>query len=176
MTDPVVPQEQIELAAFGMSTYTYDDAVRLAWFWQQDIVETKQRIGRKVKWQNQKILDQMLYQAQGEYNWILKSPYTMADAEALADLWGCTVEQAKVAGGHKIGGWLVVNQAIAAATPEVKIATYTIMSGDTLSGVAAMFSTPDNIITTDAIMSLNSDIISDPNLIFPGQTIRIPVG
>ena len=176
MSDAVVPQEQIELAAFGQSKYTYDDAVRLAWFWQQDIVETKQRIGRKVKWQNQKILDQMLYEARGEYNWILKSPYTMADAEALAELWGCTVGQAKVAGGHKIEGWLLVNQAIASAPPEVKIATYTIMSGDTLSGIAAMFSTSENIITTDALVSLNGDVISDPDRIFPGQTIRIPVG
>ncbi|MEO1060171.1 MAG: LysM peptidoglycan-binding domain-containing protein [Actinomycetota bacterium] len=176
MSDAVVPQSQIELAAFDQSKYTYDDAVRLAWFWQQDIVETKQRIGRKVKWQNQKILDQMLYEATGQYNWILKSPYTMNDAEALAQLWGCTVEQAKVAGGHKIEGWLVVNAAIAAAPPETKIVTYTIMSGDTLSGIARMFSTADNIITTDALMSLNSDVIEDADRIFPGQTIRIPVG
>jgi nucleoid-associated protein YgaU len=176
MTEPVVSKEQIELAAFGKSGYTYDDAVRLAWFWQQDIVEAKARIGRKVKWQNRKILDQMLYEANGQYNWILKSPYTMADAEALAELWGCTVEQAKVAGGHKIAGWLVVNQALAAAPPELKIATYTIMSGDTLSGIARRFSTTENIITTDALVSLNSDVISDPDRIYPGQTIRIPIG
>ena len=44
---------------------------------------------------------------------------------------------------------------------------YTVKSGDTLSGIAAKFGT-----TYQAIAALNG--ISNPNLIYPGQTLKIP--
>ena len=44
--------------------------------------------------------------------------------------------------------------------------TYTVQSGDTLSGIAAKFGT-----TYQAIAALNG--ISDPNLIYPGQVLKI---
>ncbi len=177
MADAVVDQGTIELAAYAQSGYTYDDAAKLAWYWGQGMYEAKMRIGRKVKWQNRDIIDQMLYEATGQYNWIMKSPYTMADAEALARYWDCSVEQAKVVGGHKLEGWLILNQALASAPAEVEIITYVVAKGDTLSKIAAIFSTAGDDspqITWQEIYELNSDIISDPNLIHPGQILRIP--
>lgn len=45
--------------------------------------------------------------------------------------------------------------------------TYTVRSGDTLSGIAAKFGT-----SVAALVALNA--ISNPNLIHPGQTLRLP--
>jgi len=46
--------------------------------------------------------------------------------------------------------------------------TYVVQSGDTLFTIAQRFNT-----TVDAIISVNPQI-TDPNIIFPGQTIEIP--
>lgn len=46
--------------------------------------------------------------------------------------------------------------------------TYTVRKGDTLFGIANFFRT-----TVDKILSVNN--IADPNMIFVGQTIAVPV-
>ena len=175
MAEAAVDQDTLEFGAFAESAYTYDDATKLAWFWQQDVYETKLRMGRKIKWANQKILDQFLYEATGQYNWIVKSPYSMSDAEALADYWGCSVTQAKIVGGHKLGGWIVLNQALAAAPQRVDVMMYVVAAGDNLTKIAKALSNETYKVTADDIFQMNRDVISDPNLIFPGQILRIPL-
>lgn len=46
---------------------------------------------------------------------------------------------------------------------------YTVVAGDTLSGIAARYGT-----NWQTIYALNRDRISDPNRIFPGQKLRVP--
>ena len=50
---------------------------------------------------------------------------------------------------------------------------YTIKSGDTLGAIAQQFYGKASAYTR--IFEANKDIISDPNKIYPGQTIRIPL-
>lgn len=54
-----------------------------------------------------------------------------------------------------------------APTPAPDYITYVVQSGDTLSGIGARYGT-----TYQTLASLNN--ISDPNLIYAGQTLRIP--
>ncbi len=50
--------------------------------------------------------------------------------------------------------------------------TYTVQPGDTLSEIAAKFHTPGG---WEAIFSLNRDVIGpNPNLIIPGQVLKLP--
>ena len=58
--------------------------------------------------------------------------------------------------------------------PEQKAEFYTIVSGDTLGGIAKRYYGKASAYTR--IFEANRDIISDPNKIYPGQTIRIPAG
>jgi nucleoid-associated protein YgaU len=50
--------------------------------------------------------------------------------------------------------------------------TYTIQKGDTLSGIAKR--EYGNASEWRAIYEANRDVIKDPDLIYPGQTINIP--
>ena len=54
-----------------------------------------------------------------------------------------------------------------------KIEFYEIKSGDTLSGIAKNFYGDFNLYTK--IFDANRDVIGDPDKIYPGQKIRIPV-
>ena len=56
--------------------------------------------------------------------------------------------------------------AASAPAPAPSVRTYTVKSGDTLSGIAAMFGT-----TYQALAAKNG--IANPNLIYPGQVINI---
>ena len=56
---------------------------------------------------------------------------------------------------------------------EEKIEFYEIKSGDTLSGIAKTFYGDFNLYTK--IFDANRDVIGDPDKIYPGQKIRIPV-
>lgn len=53
--------------------------------------------------------------------------------------------------------------------PEVDYVTYTVKSGDTLSGIAKKYN-----VTVEEILAVNPQI-TNPNLIFVGQVINIPV-
>ena len=57
--------------------------------------------------------------------------------------------------------------------PEEKAEIYEIVSGDTLGGIAKRFYGKASAYMK--IFEANKDIISDPNKIYPGQKIRIPL-
>ena len=76
-----------------------------------------------------------------------------------------------------LGGATVAGATPAPTTPTASVAavasvgaasagSYTVVSGDTLASIAARFAT-----TYEALASLNN--ISDPNLIYPGQVLRV---
>jgi len=56
---------------------------------------------------------------------------------------------------------------------QAKIEYYIIKKGDTLSAVAKQFYGKAN--DYPKIFEANREVIKDPNLIFPGQKIRIPL-
>lgn len=62
---------------------------------------------------------------------------------------------------------------IKAPKQEAKVEYYVIEKGDTLSAIAKRFlgKAPDYPKIFDA----NREVIKDPNLIYPGQKIRIPL-
>ena len=62
----------------------------------------------------------------------------------------------------------------AAAEPEEKAEIYEIVSGDTLGGIAKKYYGKGSAYMR--IFEANRDIIDDPNKIYPGQKIRIPLG
>ena len=55
-----------------------------------------------------------------------------------------------------------------------KVEYYVIEKGDTLSGIAKKFL--GNAMDYPKIFEANREVIKDPNLIYPGQKIRIPMG
>lgn len=60
-----------------------------------------------------------------------------------------------------------------AAEPAVTFKTYTIVSGDSLSKIAKREYGNANAWTR--IFEANKDVIKDPNKIFPGKKIKIPL-
>ena len=68
-----------------------------------------------------------------------------------------------------VGQYLVIPTTSSAEVPETTPQTYTVKSGDTLSGIANIFGT-----TYQKIAELNG--ISNPNLIYPGQVLKISGG
>jgi nucleoid-associated protein YgaU len=61
----------------------------------------------------------------------------------------------------------------APAEPEEKTEIYEIVSGDTLGGIAKKYYGKASAYMK--IFEANRDIIDDPNKIYPGQKIRIPL-
>lgn len=59
-----------------------------------------------------------------------------------------------------------------APTPEPVEQTYTVASGDSLSKIAKKFYGDGN--KWRQIFEANRDVIKDPDLIHPGQTLKIP--
>jgi len=57
--------------------------------------------------------------------------------------------------------------------PEVKVEYYTIQSGDSLWKIAQKHLGNGNLYTK--IFEENKEVIKDPDLIYPGQKIRIPL-
>ncbi|WP_447968706.1 peptidoglycan-binding protein LysM [Nitrospira sp. M1] len=55
-----------------------------------------------------------------------------------------------------------------------KVEYYVIQKGDTLGGIAQKFL--GNAMEYPKIFEANKEVIKDPNLIYPGQKIRIPTG
>ena len=64
------------------------------------------------------------------------------------------------------------NLSAPAAVAEAAVEYYTIVSGDTLGGIAAKFLGKGS--RYPEIFEANREVIEDPNKIFPGQKIRIP--
>jgi len=85
------------------------------------------------------------------------------------------VEKAVLIAGN-VKGVTLVNADQVEAPPvvtEVKVEYYVIQSGDTLSGIAKKFL--GNAMDYPKIFEANREVIKDPNLIYPGQKIRIPL-
>lgn len=61
---------------------------------------------------------------------------------------------------------------VEAPEPAADVQYYTIESGDTLSKIAKEFL--GNAMDYPKIFEANKEVIKDPNLIYPGQKIRIP--
>lgn len=64
-------------------------------------------------------------------------------------------------------GDMVLNVSVDASAPE----TYEVKSGDNLSKIASKYSG----ISWKDIFEANRDILKDPDKIFPGQVLKIPV-
>jgi LysM repeat protein len=60
-----------------------------------------------------------------------------------------------------------VNELLSASSPKQTKVYYPVVSGDTLSGIAARHG-----LTLSALLKLNPRI-KNPNLIYPGQKIRV---
>lgn len=60
-----------------------------------------------------------------------------------------------------------------APEPEEKVEYYVIESGDTLSKIAKQYY--GNAMDYPKIFEANREVIKDPDLIYPGQKIRIPL-
>lgn len=71
---------------------------------------------------------------------------------------------------------LTVKAPVAAAAPaapeKAEVRFYTIESGDSLSKIAKRFY--GNAGDWNKLFEANKEVINDPDLIYPGQTIRIP--
>lgn len=85
------------------------------------------------------------------------------------------VEKAVLIAGNVKGVTDVSADNIDAPAPpaEEKVEYYTIVSGDTLSGIAKKHL--GNAMDYPKIFEANREVIKDPNLIYPGQKIRIPL-
>lgn len=82
------------------------------------------------------------------------------------------MEKAVLMAGNVRGVSAVTIDALAAPSIAKPVAFYTIANGDTLSGIAKYFY--GNAMKYSKIFEANREVIRDPDLIFPGQKIRIP--
>lgn len=84
------------------------------------------------------------------------------------------MEKAVLMAGNVQGVELVAADNVAAPAQTAQVEYYVIQSGDTLSGIAKQFL--GNGSAYPKIFEANREVIKDPNLIYPGQKIRIPLG
>ncbi len=82
------------------------------------------------------------------------------------------VEKAVLLAGNVKGVTDVKIDKLDAPEPAPEVQYYTIVSGDTLSGIAKKFY--QNAMDYPKLFDANREVIQDPNLIYPGQKIRIP--
>jgi nucleoid-associated protein YgaU len=88
---------------------------------------------------------------------------TAASAAEKQQLWD---EYARLDPDFRSGD-LVLN----ITSPESSTTTYTVQSGDTLSKIGSNYG-----VSWKAIFDANTDVLSDPDKIFPGQELTIPQG
>ncbi len=84
------------------------------------------------------------------------------------------MEKAVLMAGNVQGVEKVSADGVTAPPQTGKVEYYTIQSGDTLSSIAKQFL--GNASAYNQIFEANREVIQDPNKIYPGQKIRIPVG
>lgn len=83
------------------------------------------------------------------------------------------MEKTVLIAGNVKGVSEVAADGISAPQQQAKVEYYTIVSGDTLSAIAKRFL--GNGSDYPKIFEANREVIKDPNLIYPGQKIRIPL-
>ncbi len=83
-----------------------------------------------------------------------------------------TKEKAVLLAGNIKGVEKVVDDQLTAPPAEEETEFYTIKSGDTLSKIAKSYY--GNAMKYPVIFEANREVIKDADLIYPGQTIRIP--
>jgi len=91
--------------------------------------------------------------------------YGAADSQA-------TKEKAILLAGNVKGVANVNDENLTAPPAEEPVQFYTIKSGDTLSKIAKEYY--GDAMKYPVIFEANREVIKDPNLIYPGQQIRIP--
>lgn len=84
------------------------------------------------------------------------------------------MEKAVLMAGNVQGVSEVKIDKLQAPPVKAKVEYYIIKKGDTLSAIAKQFYGKAN--DYPKIFEANREVIKDPNLIFPGQKIRIPMG
>jgi nucleoid-associated protein YgaU len=84
------------------------------------------------------------------------------------------MEKAVLMAGNVQGVSEVKIDKLQAPPVQAKVEYYIIKKGDTLSAIAKQFYGKAN--DYPKIFDANREVIKDPNLIFPGQKIRIPMG
>lgn len=82
------------------------------------------------------------------------------------------VEKAVLMAGNVAGVEHVNIDGLKAPASEAQVDYYVIQSGDTLSGIAKNYY--GNAMDYPKIFEANREVIKDPDLIFPGQKIRVP--
>lgn len=116
----------------------------------------------------------------GVYGWVDESTlsrketseivYTVVSGDTLSEIaskYGTTYQKLAEYNGIKNPNIINVGQKIKIPGTQPSYVTYTVKSGDTLSGIATRYGT-----TYQKLQAYNS--IKNPNLIYPGQTIKIP--
>ena len=89
------------------------------------------------------------------------------EAESSAALEKAVLLAGNVQGVEKV-------MAVTVKTPdEPKVEYYEIVSGDTLSGIAKKFY--GDAMEYPRLFEANREVIKDPDLIYPGQKIRVPL-
>ena len=84
------------------------------------------------------------------------------------------MEKAVLMAGNVKGISEVRAEGLTAPAAEVEVQYYEIQSGDTLSAIAVRFY--GKASDYPRIFEANREVIKDPDLIYPGQKIRIPMG
>lgn len=82
------------------------------------------------------------------------------------------MEKAVLMAGNVQGVSEVNVDAMEAPAPEPEVEYYTIVSGDTLSKIAKAYY--GDAMDYPKLFEANREVITDPDLIYPGQKIRIP--
>ncbi len=82
------------------------------------------------------------------------------------------MEKAVLMAGNVEGVSAVNVDAMDAPEPEPEVEYYTIVSGDSLSKIAKAYY--GNAMDYPKLFEANREVITDPDLIYPGQKIRIP--
>ena len=84
------------------------------------------------------------------------------------------MEKAVLMAGNTEGVTEVDVSGLEAPEPEPNVVYYTVESGDTLSKIAETYL--GDAMAYPTIFEANREVIKDPDLIYPGQKIRIPGG
>ena len=84
------------------------------------------------------------------------------------------MEKAVLLAGNVQGVGDVTAEKIQAPEQKAKVEYYVIQSGDTLSKIAKTYL--GDAMAYPKIFEANREVIQDPNKIYPGQKIRIPLG